>query len=443
MKISVIGPRTSITYLKKNISLYKMPVTVAWISYTTFTELDKILPSIESRADGILFTGQAPYYYASNRYFPHCLWDYLPRNVISTAAAIIQANINYGYIIHTISIDGFETDTFDKIRRSLGIAFNKIIFYNVIYDVLDKDYIQKLIMYHVNNYQKHQADVCITGLESVAEALRKKNIPVIRMFPNVEDFFHHIEILELRYQIIDTKSGRFAVIAIHIDFSEDVSWYEKSEIPLLKTQEHIREMVYHYAKRIKAAVFQTEYNQYYLASTQAMIAAETGNFTRFDVFNPSLADNGYVTAFAVGIGLGDTPVDAKKCAVTAQRKAVQHAEKVSCYVLDGYDSFIGPLLTVAKSAHVSVFADNGRLNDLSIRAGISKQVLTRIQQTLQQYKISVCTPRELSQYLKMNIRTVNRILSRLEQCQAIVVIGKKATSTAGRPSRMIRFHLDG
>jgi transcription initiation factor IIE alpha subunit len=57
------------------------------------------------------------------------------------------------------------------------------------------------------------------------------------------------------------------------------------------------------------------------------------------------------------------------------------------------------------------------------------------------YNIEDTTSRELAQLYGVTLRSMNRILSKLEDHGYIEIVGKKKLSKKGRPSRILRLKL--
>ena len=68
--------------------------------------------------------------------------------------------------------------------------------------------------------------------------------------------------------------------------------------------------------------------------------------------------------------------------------------------------------------------------------------LHRLEQTLEQYNIKMTTPAELAHYCKMSLRSMNRLLVKLEENGYVQVVGKQPSSGSGRPSRIIKINFD-
>ncbi|WP_434799250.1 hypothetical protein [Terrisporobacter vanillatitrophus] len=58
---------------------------------------------------------------------------------------------------------------------------------------------------------------------------------------------------------------------------------------------------------------------------------------------------------------------------------------------------------------------------------------------MDKYKIDCFTTSELSKYCGTSIRSMSRILNKLEECNYIDIVGKQFLDGSGRPKRIMKF----
>ena len=435
MIIGVVGPSVNVQFIEELLKKHSLFMEARFFGYQKFTEVPELIGKHEREVDAILFTGRIPYTYASNFVTPQVPWDFLPRNLLSTLTALIKASVN-NYNIKNISSDGFDDTTLQLIYDEFGLDQHKFVFHNINADIFAPDYMQQVLSYHLDNIKNHTANSCLTGVAHIYETLKEQNIPVIKIQPSYFLMKQKIESLKLQYKILQQNKKEFCVIELQpVIFDTNI---EKPVNPLreFRLQTKINEALQLYAERVGAALY-TELNIFSLVTTREVIERETHEFKSFDILHSVLYDNG-ISRLAVGIGIGNTPYEAKLNARMARKKA-EHKQAFCCYVLMATNEYIGPL--ELSRMDPKVIRKNHLLQQISDISGVGLQSLERLQDVLSEYNITQITPLELAEYCKIPFRSMNRILYRLDEAGYVKVVGKRASIKSGRPSRVIEIHL--
>ena len=88
-----------------------------------------------------------------------------------------------------------------------------------------------------------------------------------------------------------------------------------------------------------------------------------------------------------------------------------------------------------ESAYFMSLNRNKKSITLNLKAEEGKNILKI-------YNIDETTSKELSQLYGITLRSMNRIISKLEENGYVEIIGKKKLSKKGRPSRILRIKLE-
>ena len=435
MLVGIIGPKSSIDILTATKT--SLPIEFLPLVYHSFTEATALVKDNEDRCDALLFTGQTPYTYVSAFLQPHKPWEYLPRNVLSTMCALVEAGLIYG-TIRSISMDGFNPEVMRTLQEEIHGTTHGLNFHNATFDILAPDYLAQVIAHHAENYQQGRADLCLTGNQIIFEELKKKRIPTIKANPNYALAQQKLELLLLKHKVICSEKSLPAVIVIKPTFQLDYNPYGQSELPLLRLKAKISEAIYYYAQKLNAAVYTLGEETYYLTCNGDSLDAETRHFTSIDDLLRSNREHPLLERFSLGIGLGITCQAAKYAAGQALKRAAEN-KGTCCYLLDEKQHFFGPLSL--NDGPGEKIPSGSHLEAISRQTNIGLPTLLKIEQTLRQYQVQRFTSTELAFYCGMPLRSMNRLLQRLEEHGYVSQVGKDPQPATGRPRRLLKIDL--
>ncbi|WOL39148.1 hypothetical protein RAH42_08275 [Pyramidobacter sp. YE332] len=435
MIIGVIGPETSLRILQKRSARFS--VQLMPLAYRDFHEAIKLIEENERKCDALLFTGQTPYLYATSLLQPAVPWDFMPRNMLSTMCALVKAGLKYKNRIQNVSMDGFDDEIIEEIREELKGTEESVRLYNTRFDIMAEDYFQQVVQYHAENYRTGRADLCVTGLEKIYEKLRAMGIPSIKTGPNFSLLQQKLQFLLLRHQITVAERNLPAVVVIRPEFQLSREMHMYSELQTLRLQAQIGESVCYFAQHLGGAVFQTDMADYYVACDLRTLMAETGNFTGLSLLHMPF-QNPCLEKISAGIGIGYTAREARYAADKAQQRS-RRSPASCCYGLDERGHFFGPISLSGDPDAKGLFNEN--LRQISVQTGIGIRSLSKIEQALLQYRTDTVTSSELARYCSLSLRSMNRLLQKLEEFRYLTVLGKEPQAAAGRPRRILRIDL--
>ncbi|WP_455542700.1 hypothetical protein, partial [Intestinibacter sp.] len=80
-----------------------------------------------------------------------------------------------------------------------------------------------------------------------------------------------------------------------------------------------------------------------------------------------------------------------------------------------------------------------KILDISFNTNISVNKVLAIYNAVDKYKIKQFTTSELAKYCDMPQRTINRVISKLEEFGYIEIAGKQFPKGSGRPKRVMKL----
>ncbi|MGM9535263.1 MAG: winged helix-turn-helix transcriptional regulator, partial [Intestinibacter sp.] len=190
------------------------------------------------------------------------------------------------------------------------------------------------------------------------------------------------------------------------------------------------------AQDIKAAVVEASSNTYLLFSTKNILELETDNFKNISLLNE--IDEHSLHTVSIGIGYGSTAQDAKYNANSGMIKAKQH-NKNTAYIVYENNKVEGPIMPNEIDSSSDDNLIDKKLSSISQTSGVSINTVFLLYNVVTKYKKNHFTSKELAEACNLSIRSINRIVSKLELSGYCKVVGKKIVNDTGRPSRIIQF----
>ncbi len=389
----------------------------------------------EEKADILIFGGYSDYYFFQTNTVLDKPCGYVQSSTQTLMRTLLEA-IRLGYDITKISIDGFPPDeiweTFDDLEYVYDKSNIKCFHRRTI---LSTDNISEWVDFHADNYRRNDISVCITSMTTVYDGLKEAGLPAILVKFSKAEAQNVYEMLHIQF-LLKTKE-LFSSALVYLQFSPisflstDHCEYSKAHIKA----DFIRE-AYSLSVRLNGFVEQLSSDKFLIIANREILYNETKSLTRF----PKIMDDNALGYFklAVGVGLGNTFSELQRNATEALYKA--HTDALSCvYVVDSITK---------KNAIMRMDNDEREGNDneqlmidIARECDLSVNTILKLQSIILKYKSNIFTVNELSLIYGISIRSMYRIIERLEVNGYIAEKGKKIIGSIGRPSRMIQINL--
>ena len=427
MKLAVVGPENSIEVIRHVVEQSIPDIEIVSVVTAHYEDTDQYVNEIQKNEtiEAILFTGPTNYDFAIRRVKPVIPWGYLPHSKTSLLQAFLIARNSYNSNLKAISVDRYEAALVIDTLESCGI--HDVQVYTPPYQPEDDNYEQKLLEYHRNQYTHGLVSICFTSMEHIMEPLLAEGIPCIRIFASDEVIREQIYLLQLHVFSMRENAGRQAVICVQFDYifdsEKDLSVREWEKI---QYQNSFREKIYELAQRMEAAVFSAGTEIFYLACTRKMlnnVFLKKGEHNRLIQFGR----RGPEYRVWVGIGLGNTMLEAKSRASMAMNKSVSDRMAHSYLVEDEVECL--------ETETVATPEDEARY--LAGRIGVSMQTLRKLSQAAGENADPVTTD-ELAARMGLTVRSVNRIILKLEEQGYVTIVGHRSRGK-GRPARVMKI----
>lgn len=434
MRVAIVGPDLAVSRVLSVARQARLPVDLLPCIYDQYTESAALLEQWQASCHAVLFTGETPYEYALHHTAATCPWEYLKDQKAEFAYALLKAVQIEKKDISRISLDSHNRRTFAEAFEEIGFCPADIITISAM-DRQSDDYIAQLVEFHRNCYYSGAVTCCVAGMAAVYRQLQAYGIPVIYIERSEDSILSSLQHLMLSTQ--DRATNQDAVLAIEFRASMEPMAYQRSSLQELSRQSRRMECLLRFAQTVGAALFSDGSQRFFLVTHERDLADERQNLRTIPLLR-QLQDLASQQHPFIGVGLGRNVAMARQNAELALRQAL--AVQESCaYVFQNGSPPSGPIFASADSEPEE--SVDQALLEQSRKTGIGIDALGRLDAILRRCGNRAITPTQLADEYGISLRSMNRILARLEEAGLLTVVGKEAHIGRGRPSRLIKIHL--
>lgn len=434
LRICLLSPEH---ILEKEIPILKErfhQLTLDFLFYSSIFKIPELLSGKQMNYDALFFLGRTTLNYVASKLTPTIPWYVIPRNNASIVQLLFSLSLTSHNIYEIITdapkkeldiiYDSYRQANIDPSKLKI-ISAPKYEFNELLYD--------NLITYYKQCQKQYDNYTCITIYSDVYQYLKKKNFPIIFSCASLADISNTIEKAHSAFLLQASRESQIVIIHIAIDEPNLYSPIANDEYQMAIENLNVAKCIYSFARKIQGALFPIKDTEYLLFSTRSIIEHQTNKFKDFSLID--IVKKKTAKTISMGIGLGKTALEAKKNARTGIKKAQKNGGNQIFLVYDE-NTIRGPYPTIRESPSPIICE---RFSTLSRETGISSFTLSQIHKLLTEKDSHECTVSELSDYLHISTRAVNRIILKLLDTNHCYEVGKKYHHKAGRPSRILQF----
>ena len=195
----------------------------------------------------------------------------------------------------------------------------------------------------------------------------------------------------------------------------------------------ITEEVYKFAQSIQAAVVENT-NGYMLFTTRKILASETNDLRELAILNSVTLRTNHT--ISIGIGFGMTAREAKSNAILGKNKSVKMGGN-QCFIVH-HKNKMDRVKPLEKETDL-IPKNDYNFKGIAEASGLSVNHIYQLKSIMDIYKKDTFTSLELSKEFGNSLRSMNRMIEKLELAGYIDIVGKRVIGKAGRPSRVLRL----
>ena len=433
MKVALLAPDSIASKVEPIVKTQMDSIELKIYIYNDYIEVLDILNKIQSKYDGIMFAGIISYYLAKQNIKEEVMWEYFQLHESSLLNALFQAQY-FNENIKDLSIDTYSKSNLKQIFDMVGVNLNDT---NIkLYELNLENYRnlnEEALEFHKKNLKENKNVCIVTALSKVNNELKNMNIKNYMAIPTESVIMDSFERLYLKYTAKVNKNSQLVSMFIEIDLPSEYSLISKNEYYYIREKNKVSDIVYEFGRDIEATIVEVSFNTYLLFTTKEIIERKTNNFKEISILDWISQKSLHIVS--IGIGYGKTAIEAKYNSNIAMIKAKKYDENTAYVVYEDGIS-VGPINNVKRKKKEKI---DEKILEIATKTNLNINKILKIYNVVDKYKIDCFTTSELSKYCGVSIRSTNRMLNRLEECNYIDIVGKQFPDGAGRPKRIMKF----
>lgn len=433
MKVALLAPDSIASKVEPIVKTQMDSIELKIYIYNDYIEVLDILNKIQSKYDGIMFAGIISYYLAKQNIKEEVMWEYFQLHESSLLNALFQAQY-FNENIKDLSIDTYSKSNLKQIFDMVGVNLNDT---NIkLYELNLENYRnlnEEALEFHKKNLKENKNVCIVTALSKVNNELKNMNIKNYMAIPTESVIMDSFERLYLKYTAKVNKNSQLVSMFIEIDLPSEYSLISKNEYYYIREKNKVSDIVYEFGRDIEATIVEVSFNTYLLFTTKEIIERKTNNFKEISILDWISQKSLHIVS--IGIGYGKTAIEAKYNSNIAMIKAKKYDENTAYVVYEDGIS-VGPINNVKRKKKEKI---DEKILEIATKTNLNINKILKIYNVVDKYKIDCFTTSELSKYCGISIRSTNRMLNRLEECNYIDIVGKQFPDGAGRPKRIMKF----
>lgn len=426
-QVGIIGPRDSLELILEVGNEFDYLQLNAY-PYDEIQEVSTIIQD-NTKIQFWLFSGQAPYWYAQEKGLvieEHSL--FIPLVGSGLMRTFIQMVYHNNFDLKRISFDTYLEQEINEIFNELDMTPD---YYNVLpYERYMNE--EKIIAFHLSEYQEGKTDVAVTCIQAVYKKLLKEKIPVVRVLPTRNVVRQTIELLRQKSEAAQYLKSSIAILTLELipqNINDDTFYSYKFKRKLLYSEEEILS----YAEAVNGSMVRMGDMLYFIFTTRgALDIAFDSNHSLGDWLDVLYSKTHFKTY--AGIGYGPNVFMAEKNARLALAYSKQKMEN-NIFLVDEEGKVMGPLKDNSESYSTRSIDFGNVFEGLKI----GPMQWSRVKAYVKQYSKDEVTANQLAEWLNVTDRNARKILNELVKGNLAEIIGEEQPGPKGRPRKVYRI----
>lgn len=433
IKIAVVGPVDSVTLIGEVGKEYAKRVEFTALTYAKPTEVPQLMKEVVDVPDAWLFSGQVPYYYAVDRQITTKPLFYIPHTGSSLYRVLLQIACVEELDFDSISFDLFSRAEIEGTFADIPLQV-KNIYVKEFSDIISAE---DLVAYHYELWQSGKTKAAVTTLQSAYVELKKKKIPVFRIWPLRDNIRTTLKLAIQTVEAATFKESQIAVQYIAIEEYSTVVREARSSYEVRRLEAALYTILINYTEMVQGSINVHGHGQYSIYSTRGAIEKITEHFTVMPIKEDII--KALVVPVSGGIGFGMTAHAAEENAYKAMGFA-RHNGKGNWMIVSDDGTISGPLSSPSYLQY-SLRMDEIECKNMAQMLGVSGTTVNRLLASLNKMDIEAVGAEELATHLSLTTRSARRLLAALVD-HKLAVVSRQEALHKGRPRNLYCLMLD-
>lgn len=427
--IGIIGPEESV---KKFAFIGKeFPhITFTPFIYQHVTEVDQLIEKGKSFVDQWLFTGIMNYSYAQSKQLIQKNNATYPKlHGSSFFGKLLEIQHKEKQLYHSFSIDNMTQDELQKFISLYDLT--DIQFQTIPFTTYDST--EKLITFHRTLHHKQEADIALTTIRAVYDALQQEGVPVYHIHPSYLSIRNAIEHLVHQAEKNHYENLQLAVIGCKI-FSVE-KYIQQSLIDWKQKELQIKGNLLELTQAVNGSFIEVADGLYFIFTTKGDITVEMEQ-SLFECIQRQ--QNGVAMDLGFAIGYGDTVTLAEQHVRYGLNLLQLKQENPAIHIVFSEENVVLKTATNKKE----ILQTNALHDFLQVKYAhdaVNVRDIIRIANYAHTYHQATFHAENVATWLGSTTRNARRILNDLAEAHIIEVAKKVQLGARGRPTNIYQF----
>lgn len=433
-RIRILSTKNSLKWIKKVELLSIEPCNFEFTIYDSLAHLKEIFIENIHQVDGILFSGQIPYFYIqqhfSDIHIPMLHFDVTQEDFYRTLSEYIYKHKDFQ--MNRCLVDFlYEENNYLGIYDWVEKDDTPYIFDLSMQAYADMDVYNKMRDFHVEMWKQNKVDVSMTRLGNLQEMLEPYGIKPVLVVPSERSMVMIIEALLKEIQILQLIENQVVIghleMSINRDNVTDLEYRQMSLHKAILDFSKNNQMSFIIHRNVFYYEIITNYSDFKLI-TNEMQSCQLASFLTQELQFP----------IHIGWGIGNSIQEAQLNAEKASQ--VCTPSETQAYILTKEEKLIGPL---GDKDWIKVDTQYDlEIEKLSLKLNTSPLQIQKIIAVMDKLQSNTLASEDLSIHLGITPRAANRILKKLEEHGAATVSTQLQKKLRGRPKKVYEIHFD-
>lgn len=426
MRIAIVGYQDSVKKILKTLEPQYSHITFLPYEIKQLNDSIENLRELKGKVDGVFSTGIGVHSEIVSKLGLEVPMVYSNREAGSILKALWEVRENYKDLSELkIGFDIVERDALLDTLDEFGIRLHEINVQEYQEDKTELDFLDE----HIKNLSKGNVQCVLTSFGYVYDYFKNKDKPVYRLQSTKNEIINQMKVLLKDIEINENVKNRIGIKIIKINKKnrKDETDYDKISFKMKLNQIFLK-----YSKEIHGNYQELTDGEYIFFTTQKILETKDSELSFLKLLNEIYILGGKV---AIGIGYAENIQEATSNAKKALSISVLN-DKGEIYLFSD-NKIRGPLYKKNRFDYSTKVSNNFEKEAKKI--GITPKYLSKIRALQESLTKREFTSKELSEFLEITERSVNRIVKPIITNGYAEIKEYEVCSSAGRPRRVIKF----
>ncbi|MDI9484982.1 MAG: hypothetical protein QM372_05885 [Bacillota bacterium] len=414
--IGIIGPADLVERAMELMKSYPR-LSPLGLPYATEQDTMAVVREHVEAVDAFLFTGYVPYRLARSQGLSKPLF-YFSIAGASLSKSLFHLHVYDRADLSRVSIDTISRGEVEEMYHELGLDASGVYINRT---PLERFCAEDYFQFHLRLHQGGKTSGAVTSMNSVAERLKGCGVPVQKLTPTPQGMRHTLRLMTTFFEGEEARGKQLVYLLVQpmkpgeLDtelWNDTARWFEKEN------------------KRLQASVLWNSHEIIALIDQRVF-----DRYTDREQAIPLIQDlrKRVEMPLVVGIGMGDTMLDAEENARASLKLSRQNGAKKTFIINQNKEVVEAMTADGISDPSFRLMSTDAHLVRLAQRTNLSVKTLSKVKHICADSGTNVISSKTIEDGLGITLRSANRILTKLVEAGVAVPKGYEDPVGRGRP----------